>query len=146
MMPMSDVVNETYLADQWLYENLLADATLVGLIGSRFYADEAPASAVYPYVMWNLISATDVRGQGTFRIMVNCLYLVKVVGKATSYGALMPASDRIHAAIDAKGGDTIAGDHVFSCVREEPYRLSVSSSGVSYRHLGGIFRIHVQKG
>ena len=138
--------NESYLADQWLYETLIGDVSLSAIVGTRVYSDEAPPNAIFPYLQWNLISAVDIKGQSTFRIMANCLYVVKLVGKSTTYGSLMPASDRMHTLIDGKGGDTVAGDHVYSCSREEPYRLTEYVSGVSYRHLGGVFRIFVQKG
>lgn len=139
---MSD---ETYYVDQWLYQTLASDATLTGLVGTRFFSDEATSEG-FPYVMWTFLSGVDVFGQGPFRIMLNCLYTVKIVGKTRSYGDVKPGADRIDTLINAKGGDTLAGDHIFSCVREEAFRQSELSSGVSYRHLGGIYRILVQKG
>lgn len=138
--------NETYFADQWLYMSLAGDATLTGIVSTRFFADEVPPETVFPYVQWTLLSAVDVRGQASNRIFVNALYIIRAVGQTRSYGDLMPASNRIDDLLQSKGGDTLAGDHVYSCCREEPFRQAEFTSGKSYRHLGGIYRILVQKG
>lgn len=137
---------ETFYADQWLYSTLAADATLTAAVSTRFYADEAPDKAAFPFVQWNLLSSVDVRGQGPNSIMLNCLYLVKAVGKTRSYGDLLPITKRVRELIDGKGGDTLAGDHIFSCSREEGFRLPEYLNGVSYRHLGAVYRIFVQEG
>ncbi len=140
------MANETYLADQWLYQTLASDATLIGIVGTRFYADEVPPETIFPFVQWTLLSAVDVRGQASNRIMVNALYIVKGVGQTTSYGSLMPTANRLDDLLQGIGGDTLAGDHVYSCTREEPFRQAEYVSGKSYRHLGGVYRILVQKG
>lgn len=138
--------NETYFADQWLYMTLAGDATLTGMVGTRFYSDEVPPETVFPFVQWTLLSSVDVRGQASNRIMVNALYIVKAVGQTRSYGDLMAPSNRIDELLQGKGGDTLAGDHVYSCCREGPFRQAEFTSGKSYRHLGGEYRILVQKG
>jgi hypothetical protein len=137
---------ETYYADQWLYQTLASDATLIGLVSDRFYSDLAPDTAAFPFIQWNLLSSVDVRGQGPFRWFLNCLYLVKAVGKVTGYGSLVPIVRQIGIKIDGKGGNTLAGDMVHSCTREEGYRQPEYLNGVSYRHLGAVYRILVQKG
>lgn len=136
-------MSETYSVDQWLYQNLASDATLTAVVGTRFHADEA--ASVFPYIQWTYISGTEVQGHSANTIFVNCLYLVKAVGKTRAYGDLIPLANRIHTLLHRKASDTLAGDHILSCVREETYRLAELESGVSYRHLGGIYRILVQK-
>lgn len=138
-------MSEPFIVDQWLYQNLASDATLISSVGTRFYADEAPSDA-FPYVQWTYLSGREVQGHNANTIFINTLYLVKAVGKTRAYGSVDPLATRLNELLHKKGSDTVAGDHIFSCVREETYRLAETESGVSYRHLGGIYRILVQKG
>lgn len=130
--------------DEWLYSTLSADSVITTAVGTRLYTDEAPAETAFPYVQWQLQSANDVRtGVGPFTILVNALYLVKVVNRIQSYKAIQTVANRINTILHGAGGTTLS-TNIYSCVREEAWRDSEFISGVNYRSLGGIYRIQAK--
>lgn len=119
---------EPTTVDTWITTQLSGLGTL--------YFDQAPRTAVYPHILASLTTpGTDVRGVGTKIVMNDLLYVVKVVGRESSYAALNSLADAVHAALHGKSG---AG--VEACVREQTVRYSEYTE-VLYHHLGGIYRI-----
>ena len=137
-------MSETLFADEWIKTILAADTGVTNEVGQRLYPDMAPQQAVFPLIVWSLQDATDVVGQGTFRIMVRCTYTIKVIGKTRSYWQLKPAYDAMDEALHGRGGDT-ANAYVFACMRTEEYRLAEFVDNVDYRTLGGYYQLLVQK-
>lgn len=136
---------ETTLVESWLYSRLSGDATLVSKVGTRIYAYVAPATADTPFVVFTAQSpGFDVMGVGTARVMLNCLYQVKVVVQDGSFNGAKDAADRIDALLHGATG-TPAGGQVLGCVREGPLAYAEVSDGIEYRHLGGLYRIWVQE-
>lgn len=132
------------VADAWLYSKLSGDATLTGLVGGRIYGHIAPQEASYPLVLFALQTADDVQTLGPHRIMSNMLYVVRVVGEASSFGApLSSVADRIDAVLQAASGTAGAG-RVLACVRENPSAMVESNKGKQYRYLGGVYRLYAQ--
>lgn len=136
---------ENTLVETWLYGKLKNDATLAAKVGSRVYSYVAPATAVTPYVVFNAQSpGFDVMGVGTARVMLNCLYQVKVVVQDASFSGAKDAADRIDELLHGATG-TPSGGEVLGCVREGPLAYAEVTDGIEYRHLGGIYRIWVQE-
>lgn len=136
---------ETTLVESWLYSRLSTDAALAAEVGNRIYAYVAPARTATPYVVFSAQSpGFDVMGVGTARVMLNCLYQVKVVVQDASFSGAKKAADRIDELLHGATG-TPAGGQVLGCVREGPLAYAEVSDGVEYRHLGGLYRIWVQE-
>lgn len=135
---------ENTLVESWLYTTLSTDATLVAQVGTRIYSYVAPTTATTPYVVFNAQSpGFDVMGVGTARVMLNCLYQVKVVVQDASFSTAKAAANRIDALLHGATGAPTGGE-VLGCVREGPLAYAEVTDGIEYRHLGGLYRIWVQ--
>lgn len=139
------MADETTRADEWLH-GVLSDATLTAAATGGVFADVAPEGTAFPYVVHNFQGGHDVRGAGPTRIMVSGLWLVQGVDATQSYmGTLRTIADRIDALLQAASGAAGSDGVVFSCVREQPFRMpEVLEGGKQIRHLGGLYRILVQ--
>lgn len=137
------MAQESVAADQFVYARLTAAPAL---LSSRIYADEAPQGATLPYVVFNVQGAfDDLTEVGAVRVWAVLLYLVRVIGKGTSYAALQSTADAIDARLHRSSGPAGSTAYVDACVREQPFRLpETTSSGEQYRHLGGLYRLRVR--
>jgi len=137
-------MSETLFVDEWIKTVLAADTGITSSVADRLYSDVAPQQAIFPLIVWSLQDTRDVVGQGAFRIMADCTFNVKVIGKTRSYWQIKPIYDAIDLALHGKGGDT-SNAHVFACMRTEEYRLAEFVDNVDYRTLGGLYQVLVQK-
>lgn len=135
---------ETARTRSWLYQTFANDATLQALtptIGTRIYLATAPVDAAYPFCTMQMLSGgNDLMGVGAVRIWANMLWLIKVITKGTSTGAIEPIVNRIDALLHAKSG-TVTNGVIHECVRERPFELPTVENGVAYVQLGAEWRI-----
>lgn len=147
---MAATGDETSRIAQWLFGVLDGDATLLAAAPGGVHDEVAPPGTEFPHVRFAMLSAVDVDNQGPDRVMVDTVWSVLAVGDAPNYSTLRPAADRIAELLDRKPapGSTIAGAvaglTVLSSVRDGALRLADTVDGMSYRQLGGRFRIHAQ--
>lgn len=135
-------MSELNAIDRYIFGALTADPTLAGVVGQRVYVDIATPAAAMPYIIFQMQASVDLMPVGPGRIWADCLYLVRGVTEATSYGgALKTIADRIDAVLHATAGANVDGT-VWACVRDRPYRLPEVADGRNYRHAGAIFRIY----
>lgn len=135
---------EIVTAETWLYSKLHGDSTLLALCTGGVFTWPVPATYTQPYVLYQMQSGMDIRGNGPGRIGVNGLWLVRAVFEAMSYaGNLQSAANRIDTLLQAASG-TATGGTVWACVREQPFQLVEVADGRQFRHLGGLYRIWVQ--
>lgn len=132
-------MDELTRVDAWLQTTLTGDATLATLVDGRVFADIAPQGTPGPFIVHQFQGGADNIGNGGNRVLVNGVWLVRVVAQTDSYLPLQPIADRIDAVLH-RG----AGGAVLTCTSEQPYRLTESAEGASWRHLGRLFRIQVQ--
>lgn len=141
---MSD---ETLAADEWIYAKLTGDATMAGLIGARVYAEMAPPTAAYPFVVTSHLSSVDVPTHNQHRIMVSGIWLVRGIVQDFSFNATLKAiAERIDVLLHRSTGGTANGGTaaIFTSHREQPFRMAEEAEGKSFRHLGGQYRIYIQ--
>lgn len=136
---------ESSAVAEWIYSNLAADNSITGIVDSRIYEGPAPQGSTYPIVRFEQQSTLDVMGATeATRIMVNELWLIRAIGMTQSYrGDLQTLANRIDALFHNTDG-SVADALVFSSAREYAMRLPEEDQGISYRHLGGIYRIYAQ--
>ncbi len=129
----------------WLYATLTGDATLMALlpggVNDRVIGELANR---YPALVYQLMSARDVRPANKEYVYSNCLYLVKVIDRSESFAAATAAMDRVDGLLDNTKGTAPTGEAIVYCQREEQVDQNYLITGVSYRELGSIFRIWVQ--
>ena len=141
---MSEIVD----LETWYYATLHADNGAGGvdtLVAGRIFTDEAPAGAAYPMVVLSAQApGIDVVSIGPYRVMVNTLYWIRVVGKGASKKALEPIADRIDLLLQAAGG-TSGSFRVLMVNREQQPALPPATvDGIRYVQLGGLYRAYIQ--
>jgi hypothetical protein len=137
-------VAETARTRSWLYQTICTDVTLLALtptIGTRLYLGSGPVAAAFPFgVMQMLAGGNDLNAIGAVRIWSDMLWLVKVVTKGTSSGAIEPIVNRIDALLHAASG-TVTNGVIHTCIRERPFELPTVEDGVAYIQIGAEYRI-----
>lgn len=135
---------KTLVTDRWIYGILSVDATLVGLVGSRIYRGMAPLNATFPCVVFFYMpGGQDVRGTGTYNIMVSGYWVIKAIDRNNSPASAGTIADRIDTLLHGQSG-AVSGGAVLACVRDEPVSFTELVDGALYQHVGGMYRIYAQ--
>lgn len=139
---MSAVIETVEIVDKWLYSTLTGDATLTGLVGGRISGTLSDQVLALPYVHFSLQSDRNIIALGGETIVVDCRYLVKAVGKTSSWSTILPIARRINQLVH-RPYETfqVAGVGSLSTHRDSIVQQAEIDSGIQYRHLGGIYRI-----
>ncbi len=142
--------SETLGIDAWIVDTLTGDATITGLVGDRVYSEEAPAGALFPYIVVRTLDTRDVTSATADRIMVTELRVIEAITEGQSYAPLKAIVERVDVLFHQRpdtGSQTAgssAGVTIFASYRDRQLKLAETSDGRHYRRLGGIFRIHAQ--
>ena len=114
-------------------------------LSQRVYEGVAPDGTPYPFVIYQCLTPPrDIRGVGTFRQMVDTLYLVKAVAQGSSYAPLAPVARVLDAAMTAPEGVVVDGGAVFTSVREQQHSRVTVEQGTQFRHFGGEYKMQAQ--
>lgn len=125
--------------DKWLYSKL----SIPGSNG--VYNGFGPIDAVYPIVIFNVLSSNPVYEVGTREIMQRFEVSILTVTSGTSFAPLEPIADAIAARIHAAGG-SITGITIVASRKGSDIKKINVLDGVSYYSLGNIFTIYAQTG
>lgn len=149
------MASEIVIANAFIYQRLAADALLTaelgGAINPRISQGKLRRGVSYPGVVYQRQAGTDIRGATeATRIGSNLLYVVRGVAQAESLlGALQTIDERIDAVLHRSSGSVVLGSAtigtVIACVRVQPFELTEDDEGIEWRHLGGIYRLMVQR-
>lgn len=131
-------ITETTRVLDWLR------ATINPLASNRVYRDIAPDATTTPYVVVSLMSARDVAGAAGIRLWQDGLYLVRVVGKASQWTAMVSLADAIDTALQLATGNTADGT-IIRAVREMSIAYSEVIGAEVWSHLGGQWRIYTKR-
>jgi len=141
---MADVLTRW---DQWFYEKLHGDATLLALLATDathtgVYIDEVtPGPALYPSIVITNMSALDVTALGPQRNAVNTVWLIKAIGQGRSYKDLQSIMDRVDTLIQTTTSNSVYGTTVWTIIREQSIQYAeYDSAGEPFRHLGARYR------
>lgn len=139
---------EQAMIDLWIKTRLLDPTVQAALdsistgLGAKVFPDFAPKDATWPVIIFQCQDPPrDVRGVGTSSVMVDTLYIVKVVAQADSYDDLADPARVLHGALTTSTGDAVGDGLVLTSIRENQYSMTEVDEGVQFRHLGGIYRI-----
>jgi hypothetical protein len=88
---------ELGIIDQWLYETLTGDVTVAAAVGSRVYADVAPAGATYPCVVKNgyEYKGKMIKVDGHMNILLEGANELKDEQLMTNYGNVLLRGNNI---------------------------------------------------
>lgn len=136
---------------RWVYGTLSGDPTLQNLLGGPQIAAQAVVEGVYAgsasrWVVFTIVpDAQDVKGVGMVQIMARVQVQVKVVGKGTSYGPLVPIYQRVHELLESKVAQEVpAGGLILTAHRVSGVQYPERANGIEYRHLGGLYETETQ--
>lgn len=142
--------SEVVTAEAWIRATLIAATVPAALGGSapRLYSHVAPQGTAYPFVVWQLQApGDDLAIVNQHRVWADLVYAVQVVGRIGAWddatvdlGALSAWADgALH-----NGSGNYSGGIVYDCTRERPVAFVETDGDIQYRHLGGIYRLHVR--
>ena len=137
---------ETAVAEQWLYERLTGDSTLMGLLGndpSRVVGYLAPEGTPEPFVVFQHQASSDMMVVNGQRIWSNLVYVVKVVDRGESFSQAWDIAQRVDAVLHRASG-TVSTGEVLECVRERLIAYVEHDGKEMYRHVGGVYRIYAR--
>lgn len=130
--------------NQWLSQMMASDQTIVSVVGTRIYADEAPQTALTPLVVYAFMGGSDKLLTFDGRL-TSALYLIRAIAKSESYQSVEAVADRIDDILHVPDMGVVVRDtRITSCNREQPHQRKDSSEGVPVVYLGGFYRIRWQ--
>lgn len=138
------VLVELWLRAQIATVNAALEEIALGL-STRVYSEAAPKDATFPVIIFQCQDPPrDVRGVGTFTVMIDTLYLVKAVAQVDNYAELAPIASALHGALTTSVGGAVGDGSVLTSVREAQFSMPEFDEGEQWRHLGGMYRIQAQ--
>lgn len=136
---------ELEAAEQYLRLKCLASTALAALVPGGFYSERVQTAPNGNYVIWSYQgSLPDVAEVHGVRILVQPLYLVRVIGATDDFTVLQPAAEALDAALHMAGPQALPGYTVAECARERPYSAVEHFVNIERRHLGGYYRLYIQ--
>lgn len=78
-------VSETQQAKKWIYDSLVANTDITGVVSTRVFSGVADSfqSPGWPYIIYTFLAGTDVDGLGVNRIFSKPLFQVIVVSNVS---------------------------------------------------------------
>jgi len=131
--------------DEWMYNLFKNNGSVNSLVGGRIYGDMAPQGTTYPLVLFAFLGGADK--VITFRSrFTNAIYLVRAVGRGSSFEPLEPIADRLDALLGTvpDNGTIVRDIRIASCSREQPHQRKDMENGVATVYLGGFYRVRYQ--
>ena len=128
-------MNESLETAPWIKSQIESASTLTA------WYDLIPATVKLPAVRFHQQAASDINGVASMqdRIITNIQWLVVIVKEGLSIASLVPLANQVDNALHGQEGSTTTV-HI-ECARLEPFTLlETDDAGVSYRHVGGIYR------
>ena len=148
---MSNATIAPALAEQWVYQQLSGDSTLVALLataprgGPGIYASEADESAAYPFVTFAGLAGVDTTALGMVRTLTRMTYVITAYGQSDGLAALDPIAARIDAVIHGQFGP-LPGGPILGVIRLNSMAFGESRQGVSYRRIAQTYQLHLKEG
>lgn len=131
--------SEVVSGDEFIFQTLSGDAELGALIPGGVHSEVAPEGTASPWIVFQYLGGSDLRGVGTVRVYASGVWIVKVIGEGQSFADLAEAADRMDTVLHGSFGGVVV-----ACYREQPFRFAEVDGDRQYRHLGGNYRLLVQ--
>jgi hypothetical protein len=125
---------------QWIDRILRSDTQLQSYAPGGIYTDVAKPTTSTPYIIIAFQGGNDLNTSNEHRIWTDGIYQVKAVAPADSTKQAQ-AADRIDALLIAR--TVIDGFKVY-CWREQPLYYPEVINSVTWRHLGGLYRLIIE--
>lgn len=137
--------SEIQEAKNWIYDKLSANADITAVVGTRIFADHYPGTRVFPYVLYNTMSDTDLKGVGRNRIANDALFQVRCVCQGAPSADAKKVGKRIDDVLQNQANQ-LSGEFYFSSERAgEVDRPEFDATNTRYHNLGGLYRVWIAK-
>jgi hypothetical protein len=145
-------VSEIQEAKNWIYDKLAANSDITSVVSTRIYADTYPgafSTRTFPYILYNLMAATDIDGLGTVRVITSALFQVRAVDEpgrsGFSWDNFKLVDKRIDDVLQVQVTQ-LSGDFYFSSRREGAIdRAEYAADNTRFHNLGGLYRVWIGK-
>lgn len=138
-------VSEIQECKNWVYNKLVANTDIAAIVSTRIFADHYPGTRIFPYILYNLMAATDVQGLGTNRIITNALFQVRGVVEGAPDATAKRLDKRIDEVLQVQVMQ-LSGDYYFSSRREGVVdRAEYDGVDKRYHNLGGLYRVWIAR-
>jgi hypothetical protein len=128
-------------AADWLYSTLTADNTIKGLVVARVYRDNAPKSAIYPFIVIQKIDTVPVDNAYRDNIMDNERWQVKIVDKSTKYTTVYTLAAAVRSALHKKASPA---NGIVSCTYDFGIERTDQDPSGAYKLIFQDYRLHTQ--
>lgn len=136
---------ELEAAEQYFTLKCLGNPALVALVPGGFHSERVQTAPSGNYVIWSYQgSLPDLDEVHGVRILVQPLYLVRVIGTTDDFTTLQVAAEALDATLHMAGPQALTGYTVAECNRERPYSAVEHFVNIERRHLGGYYRLYIQ--
>lgn len=146
--------DESLLIAEFLATTLANSTEVTALVGPRIFDTEAPQKpiagqdVIYPCIIFQMQSPSDVSVVNGVRIFVRPLWVVKVIVDNDTYKNASLIYSAVDDALHLSSG-SVSGGVIYKCWRDpdrgDPIRYSEPKpAGGYFRHRGGIYRIEAQ--
>ena len=141
-------MNEIQGAVFFLRDLLVNDPALYEYVQDRVFRNLIPLTSGLPAVVISLISSPDVNAIGADqRLFTRPLFTVKVITEGADDTIGDVIYDLVDKAIEGKSNlNTVEGVVVSGCFRESPFDFVEVNEDIRYNHIGGNYRVFVEKG
>ncbi len=144
--------NEVVSGFEFITSTLRASSQWVTLSPGGVKRGRAPVGTVFPCTITAFQGGNDVIYANAVRAFIDALYQIKATGPTDpSFGSTQAVFDLAAAIDDAFGGDQglkhipVPGGYILSSYRQSPLQYDDDTAGIQYTHIGGLWRIRVQK-
>jgi hypothetical protein len=129
----------------WIKSQLNGNAVITGAVGiGNMWELPIPQGRGFPAIGFNQLSSIDVVATAHYRIMVNELWLIRLIAEQSSHVDSLAIVDQLDTLFHKANG-VADGATIFSSTRANTYRLSEDKDGKEYRHTGAVYRIYAQR-
>ena len=133
-------MTESQIAAAYLHQTI-ADAIDPAV---KVYRDLAPKEAEYPFVVFGLQASSDQPLFGDAERVSDLVFRVVVSDRSRTRDAIAAIADEIDLALE-KAGTSGSGFTILSVIRESSVEMTEASSGATFVHHGGVYRVRVQE-
>lgn len=146
--------HESLLGYAFLSSTLSSDTALQGYAPGGVHRGLAPSGAAAPFVIMVHQAGSDSVTMNGFRMLVESLYQVKVVGPASLTTTLALAAARIDRLLGSPPGVPASGavvvngvteGQVLACYRQAPLALDELVNGEVWSNFGGLYRMLIEQ-
>ena len=134
---------ETSEVDRWLHATLTGDASLSSLLPGGVWRRLADQNAPFPVCVFQFQGGADVATLPGERVMLSGVWLVKAItrdGLGDLPEIVRRVDDLLH--LVHRREDITP---LLSVVREAPFDMTETDQGVTYEHLGALYRIQAKQ-